>query len=98
MSKPPSVARKRLASWGKLVKDLEGGLSGDRFSWTGGEFEANKQKLIAMGITLVTKTAVKRMGYRLKRGVNPVGSAYFFSPISRQADLYILEYQAVKDD
>lgn len=94
----PSEIKDRLASWSHVANQIINGLSGKKFDWTSGEFEAYKIKAKAMGITLVTKTQVAKMGYRLKKGVEPVGSGYFRSPISRSASLYVLECQAVKDD
>lgn len=94
----PSVIKNRLYSWAKVGQFILNGLDGDQFSWSSGEFEAYKKKAQAMGITLVTKTWLSRNGYRLKRGVKPIGNAYFLAPISKFCDLYVLECQAVKDE
>ena len=39
---------------------------------------------------------VQKLGYQLKRGAKPVGTAYFGSPIQKWADLYVLEVQCQK--
>jgi hypothetical protein len=89
----PSVIKSRLASWQYVAKAIIDGLNGEPFSWGGGEFQAYRLKAEAMGITLVTKTAIEKRGRRLKRGVKPVGEGYFYAPISRRAKLYVLECQ-----
>lgn len=94
----PSEIKNKLASWSHVANQIINGLNGKPFSWCGGEFEAYRPKAKMMGITLVTKSQVTRMGYRLKRDAQPVGNGYFRSPISRSADLYVLECQAVKEN
>jgi hypothetical protein len=94
----PYEVRRRLDSWQKVASAISRGLAGDPFTWTGGELENYRPKAKAMGATLVTKTKLKRDGYRLKKGAQPVGSGYFFAPISRDAALYVLECQAVRED
>lgn len=73
------------------------GLDGNPFYWDDGPRIQYQKKLKNCGITLLTKTALKKKGYRLKRGAEPVGSAYFGSPIKNIGELYILECQAVKE-
>jgi hypothetical protein len=97
-STSPSTVVSRLQSWQYVAQVIIDGLNGKRFSWTAGEFEAYRKKAEAMGLTLVTKTTIKRWGYRLKRGAEPIGTGYFRSPISRDAELYVLECQAVKEE
>jgi len=94
----PSVIQARLASYRKIIDAISRGLSGKPFHWTNGEYEAYRAKAYVMGFTLVTRTKLEKTGCRLKRGVRPVGTAYFRSPISRDIDLYVLECQAVKDE
>lgn len=89
----PSEIKGRLGSWRYVAQAIIDGLDGKPFAWCGGEFEAYRPKAKEMGVTLVTKTQIKRLGRELKRGVTPVGSGYFRAPISRSADLYILECQ-----
>lgn len=50
----------------------------------------------ALGCTLVTKSGAEKRGYRIRRGAKPVGSMYFGSPISRFADVYVLECQCAR--
>lgn len=90
----PSKIKGRLGSWRYVAQAIIDGLDGKPFSWTGGEMEAYRPKAKAMGITLVTKTQAQKLGYELKRGVKPVGNGYFLAPISRSAELYVLECQA----
>lgn len=92
----PSEIKRKLHSWKYTAQAIIDGLDGHPFSWCGGELEAYRKKAKAMGITLVTKSKLARDGYRLKRGAQPVGNGYFHAPISRSADLYVLECQAVK--
>lgn len=93
----PSKIKHKLETWQYVAQAIINGLNGKPFSWTGGEFDAYRIKAQAMGCTLVTKSKIERDGYRLRRGAKPVGNGYFKAPISRSADLYILECQAVKD-
>jgi hypothetical protein len=93
----PSEIQNRLESWRYVAEAIANGLRNNKpFSWTGNQFASYHKKALAMGITLVTKTELERDGYRLKRGVTPVGSGYFCAPTSYQADLYVLECQAAK--
>lgn len=92
----PSEILGRLNSWVYVANTIADGLNGKPFSWTDGERIAYTEKAKAMGITLVTKNWLKKIGYRLKKGAKPVGTAYFKSPISNTGELYILECQAVK--
>lgn len=96
MSKKPSNTKRSLQTWLHVATAIIDGLNGKPFSWSGGEFSAYRPKAEAMGITLVTKTRIAKMGRRLKRGAAPVGNGYFGAPISRRADLYVLECQTVK--
>lgn len=92
----PSEIRRRLESWSYVAAAIADGLGGEPFNWTGGELEAYRKKAAEMGCTLVTKSKLERDGYRLKCGAQPVGRGYFYAPISRSANLYVLECQAVK--
>lgn len=94
--KTPSEVRRQLESWQKVANAIGDGLAGRPFTWCAGELYAYREKAAKMGCTLVTKSHLKRMGYRLKRGAKPVGTGYFRSPISRSASLYVLECQAVE--
>lgn len=93
----PSVIKGRLNSWQYIAQAIKDGLEGKTFVWTAGELEAYRPKAKTMGATLVTKSQIARMGYRIKRGAKPVGNGYFRSPISKSANLYVLECQAVPE-
>lgn len=98
MSKSPSHVIKRLNTQIMLaqgiIDNLQGGENGN-MSWSNGGMKNYVRMLREMGITLVTKTQAKKMGYRMKRGAQPVASGYFTAPISQQCDLYVLECQFV---
>lgn len=49
--------------------------------------------LAQIGFVLVSKTKLEKGGHRLKRGVKPVGAAYYGSPLRLYADLYLLGVQ-----
>lgn len=65
---------------------------GKMFFWKGSE---NHLIGIAadMGLTLITESRARKAGYTLKKGQSPVGSIYFGAPISRDAEVYVLECQ-----
>lgn len=92
----PSVMKSKILRNIDLLQEVLDGLEGKPFSWgsTGSQYWV--PRLAGMGITLVTKNRIKRLGCRLKRGAQPVGSVYFNSPISNQCDLYVLECQCVE--
>lgn len=92
----PSEIKARLDRYRDVAREILAGLDGKPFYWQGTEGKYNVWWAEDMGLTLVTETQVKKRGYRLKKGAQPVGSRYFTAPISRQAYLYILECQAVK--
>lgn len=75
----------------KVAMQIQNGLRGKLFQW--GETERINYTLRAanLGVTLVTATTLKRRGYELKRNAQPVGRAYYGAPLSRYADLYVLE-------
>jgi hypothetical protein len=98
MSKKPSEIKNNLTTWQYVANAIIDGLNGEPFSWNGGEFASYRPKAEAMGITLVTKTRIDKMGRRLKRGAKPVGKGYFSAPISRRADLYVMECQTSESD
>lgn len=75
---------------GIVLNSLDGG---QPFCWGNGQRMAWVPMLKEVGVTLVTKNQIEKRGFRLKRGVKPVGSAYFGAPIKRQCDLYVLEVQ-----
>lgn len=95
MNLTPSAFKKRLDARRLIIGEMIAGLEGRTFHWGGGEFTSRKHILKELGITLVTKTSIQKRGLELRRGAKPVGSCYFSSPISRAADVYILECQTV---
>lgn len=92
----PSEIITRLYIYRDVAGQIQNGLSGYPFSWAGTEGEYNVQWAEDMGIHLVTETWLKKHGYRLKRGAQPVGRRYFHAPISKMHPVYVLECQAVK--
>lgn len=77
----------------EAVNDLVGGLNGKPFAWGDSERRSKEAILASLGFAVVSKTKLERGGHRLKRGVRPVGSAFFGSPLRRHADLYVLYVQ-----
>lgn len=73
----------------QIVRALK---EGKMFFWKGSE---NHLIDIAadMGLTLITESRAKKAGFVLKKGQQPVGSVYFGAPISREAEVYVLECQ-----
>lgn len=92
----PSEIVRRLECFRSVAIQVEKGLRGEPFVWDGTEGEYNVGWAAQMGLTLTTETQIKKRGYRLKRGVAPVGWRYFTAPISKRCALYVLECQAVK--
>lgn len=73
--------------------DLWRGLNGTPFTWYSNDRRARLPLLTAIGLTLATRTQIRRMGLELKPRARPVGTVYFNAPISRLADVYIVECQ-----
>lgn len=86
----------RIARQVEAAAEIQAGLQGEPFVWNGVEGDMYTRYAAQLGCTLVTLTQIKKRGYRLKRDAKPVGSRYFGAPIQKQADLYVLECQAVK--
>ena len=77
------------------IEDVIAGLDGQRFSWGNTQWNNYKATLQAAGVTLLTRSRLKKKGLRLKRGAQPVGQIYFPAPIARYAEVYVAECQAV---
>lgn len=92
----PGEIRERCRSYAHVARLIDEGLGGDPFHWGLGEAQAYCAKAEDMGLTLVTKNQIARLGYRLRRGVKPVGTRYFGAPISNTGSLYVLECQCVQ--
>lgn len=76
-----------------VAAEIERGLSGGKsFHWKGSE---NHLIQIAadMGLTIITQSRAEKAGFVLKRNQRPVGTIYFGAPISRIANVYVLECQ-----
>jgi len=93
MSKTPSAFIVQLERRINVSNEIIAGLRGSPFTWGGGETSSKQRILKELGVTLVTKTRVRKLGYELNPRVKPVGSVYFRSPISNYADVYVLECQ-----
>lgn len=83
----------RLEMAQEAIADLLNGLNGKPFVWGDSEHRAKEGILASLGFALVTITKLTRGGHELKRGVKPVGKAYFGSPIRKYAELYVLGVQ-----
>lgn len=93
MSKTPSAFIAQLERRINVANEIIAGLRGSPFTWGGGETTAKHHILKELGITLVTKTRAKKLGYELNKQAKPVGACYFSRPISKHADVYVLECQ-----
>lgn len=91
----PSEIIRRLDCFKSVAAQIERGLRDERFAWGETEGEYNVDWAAQMGLHLVTETWIEEHGYRLKRGVSPVGSRYL---IDGQRKLYVLECQAVRKE
>ncbi|MCP4352619.1 MAG: hypothetical protein GY795_44750 [Desulfobacterales bacterium] len=80
------------------LRQIYHGLDGDTFSWNDSARVYHVRRAEAAEITLMTKTALKKKGYRLKRGAKPVGYAYYKAPLSKKVGLYIVECQCNVSD
>ena len=79
------------------INELMLGLSGEKpFSWGDAERKSKTAWLSRLGFVLVSKSKLERGGHELKRGMKPVGCAYYKAPLSRHADLYLLGIQTTR--
>ena len=92
----PSAVLRRIESLRHVAMQIANGLEGQPFQWGAGQREAWTPLAKQLGLTLVTRSHADRLGYAIKRGAKPVGSAYFRAPLKRTAQLYVLECQCVK--
>lgn len=91
--RPPSEMIDHLQRWVHVAQALQEGLRGHPFHWRGVDAQHGFPLLQAMGLTLVTTSRIKKLGYRLVRDAQPVGTVYYGAPISRTAAVYLLEAQ-----
>lgn len=92
----PAAFRERLARRTHLIGEILNGLDGHRFGWGDGEYTSKKKLLRELGIELVTHTALKKRGHRLRRGAQSVGTVYFPAPIQSDCDVYIFGVQTTE--
>lgn len=90
----PSAFAKRLEIRKAILEEIIAALRGQtRISWGGGEMTSKHKILKELGITLVTKTRAKKLGYDVNPRAKPIGSVYFSAPISDYKEVYVLECQ-----
>ena len=88
---------RRLARFEEVAAAVRYGLQGHPFLWPEWARKLHVPVAAQMGCTLVTATALAKLGHQLKRGARPVGRAYWGAPLKRHADLYVLEVQTTKN-
>lgn len=95
----PAQMRKKLYRSMVVGRQIVNGLGGKKY-FTWGSTEALSSVLIAgrMGATLLTETAIKKRGLRLKREAQPVGIRYYSAPLCLYADLYVMECQTMPEE
>lgn len=92
--RPPSFVIERLERIIVVARMLIAGLKGTPFAWRGVDVQHYRPLARLFGLTLVSKSRVAALNWKLKKNVQPVGEMYYGAPISRWADVYILEAQA----
>ena len=93
MMQTPYAVKKRLDTLVSIADQIQRGLDGQPFRWGDTERKAYTPKAAALGITLVTKTGMQKLGRELRLGAKAVGEAYFGAPLSKTVALYVLECQ-----
>lgn len=83
---------RRLLRCEQASHDVSQGLHGNPFTWRECD-QALIGMLEDMGVHLISITKAIKLGYVLKQRQQPVGKVYYGAPLSRYADLYILECQ-----
>ncbi len=96
MSMSPSGFKTRLEARRGVLTDLIRGLEGSTFEWGEGAAKARQHILKELGVTLVTRSRAKKLGYEINPRSKPVGVIYYGAPISQYGDVYILECQCYK--
>jgi hypothetical protein len=69
------------------------GLGGKPFKWNGSERARRRRLLEAADVRVMTRTGIAKAGHRLKRGAKPIGQVYFGAPLSRYAEVFLLDVQ-----
>jgi hypothetical protein len=77
---------------------LEKGLNGRPATLGSTDADSVLDYLHVIGISLTSKTALTKMGYRLKRGAKPLMIRYYGVPIQKYSPLYDLNSQCVRKD
>ena len=93
MMQTPYAVKKRLDTLIAIAQQVQRGLDGQPFHWGDTERKNYTPKAAALGLTLVTKTQMLKLGRELRFGAKAVGNAYFGAPLSHTAALYVLECQ-----
>lgn len=89
--------RTRLARVRYALAIIEAGLAGRPRTLGASDADSVQRLLLPLGIELVSRTALKRRGYRLRRGAQPLLYRYYCAPLKRYAELFELNSQAVSE-
>lgn len=90
------MTKRQLISLHNLTSEILAGLDGKPFHWGMGKKNSMAPLLTRLDVSLVTRTQIAKLGYKLKRSQTPVGSVYFGAPICKDAEVFVLEIQCVK--
>lgn len=85
--------QKRINAIREAINDLENGLNGKPFTWGDTERRHKEHILACLGHIVVSESRLKRGGHELKPLAQPIGTAYFGSPIRKTANLYLIGVQ-----
>ena len=88
----------RLAKVERVAQDLRNGLLGDAFTWPEWARKLYVPVAAELGCVLLTATALRRAGHRLKPRALPVGKVYFGAPLQRNAPVYIAGIHTIKGE
>ncbi len=79
-----------------LMQTMLEGLNGKPFKWEYWTYNSHKPLMREIGVTLITKTEIKRRGLTLRQRNNtPVGEVHF-KRFDKWAEVYILECQCIE--
>lgn len=88
----PSDLRKRLDRNANLLDRVSAVLNGaPAMQWGEGERITFTRMLRQHGVELVSRTAAKRRGHRIKRRARPLAVAYFGAPIQLDVELFVFD-------
>jgi hypothetical protein len=74
---------------------LEKGLNGKPITLGSTDADSVQDYLRSIGIFLISKTAVIKSGYRLKRGAKPLMLRYYPAPIQKYSPMFDLNSQCL---